>query len=761
MADISLTTGRKIALVGSHLPRQCGIATFTSDLADALEADTSENACIVVAMNDVARQYPYANRVRFEIAETESASYRRAADFLNLNAIDVACLQHEYGIFGGPAGSYVVECMRKLRAPLVTTLHTILAQPNASQHQVMGEIVRMSARLVVMTESGAQLLRNVYGVPLEKVDVIPHGIDESALGESDKDRFGVAGQFVILTFGLLSPDKGIEFVIDALPRIIERCPDAVYIVLGATHPHVKQRHGETYRLMLESRAMRLGVQSHVIFHDRFVSQHELREFLAIADVYVTPYLNPEQASSGTLARALGSGKAVVSTPYRYAVELLSDGRGLLVPWRDSAAIARVIIRLFEDDGASLEMRGRAAALGRTMRWSVVARQYSETFERAITEQGGSCSNRSAPDTAVSQSMALPDIKLTHLRALTDSTGLLQHADFDVPCYEEGYCLDDNARALLLTTLLEDYRVERDPELGLLSARYLAFVSYSFDWSARRFRNQMSYSRVWEDGPGSEDSHARAIWALGAVISHSGNPGRQSLAGELFQAALPAVADFTSPRAWALSLLGISEYLRPFRGETAVHTLQRELARRLVAAYERASKQQWQWFEQKVTYANARLPQALIIVGRDTQESRMLEIGLESLRWLAGAQTSKQGHFSPIGSNGFWTCGEERAAFDQQPIESCAMVSACLEAWRTTGNSLWLTEARRAFYWFLGDNHLEQTLYDDATGGCRDGLHEERVNQNQGAESTLSFLLALLAMHAAERPVFSQTRAGVA
>ena len=488
------------------------------------------SGCIVVAMNDADHQYNYRDRIRFEIAETESASYRRAADFLNVNAINVVCLQHEYGIFGGRAGTYIVDWMRELRMPVVTTLHTILAEPTASQRLVMDEIIQRSTRLVVMTNHGAELLQRVHGVTPEKVDVIPHGIDDTPCGDGRKDLFGVTGLSVIFTFGLLSPDKGIEYVIDALPKILEQFPNTVYIVLGATHPHVKQRHGETYRLMLESRAMRLGLQPHVLFHDRFVTRQELRQFLAIADVYVTPYLNPEQTSSGTLAYALGSGKAVVSTPYRYAAELLADGRGLLVPPRDPAAIANAIIGLFGNDEARLAVRSRAAALGRSMAWSVVAGQYMQSFERAIGEYSRSHVGRSDIELTMSQTLDLPEVKLAHLRSMTDSTGLLQHADYDVPCFQKGYCVDDNARALLLTTLLEDYGVERNPEIRRLSARYLAFVSYSFEPATRRFRNQMTYDRSWVLEPGSEDSHARALWALGAVIGHSGDPGARALQG---------------------------------------------------------------------------------------------------------------------------------------------------------------------------------------------------------------------------------------
>jgi glycosyltransferase involved in cell wall biosynthesis len=742
------------------LPRQCKIATFTSDLTDALEEQDAGNACIVLAVNESGCQYHYRDRVRFEISEAESASYRRAADFLNVNAIDVVNLQHEYGIFGGRCGNYVLGWMRELRMPVVTTLHTILPEPTLAQQQVMDEIIQRSSRLIVMTQDGAELLRRVHGVMRDRIDVIPYGIDEIPPGFGSKTRVGVQGKNVIFTFGLLSPDKGIEFVIEALPEILRHFPNTVYVVLGTTHPHVKMRHGETYRLMLESRAVRLGVQNHVIFHDRFVTRQELREFVAVADIYVTPYLNPEQTNSGTLAYALGSGKAVISTPYRYAVELLADGRGRLVPWRSPAAIADSVIALLANPGEHDAMRERAAELGRSMKWPNVAQRYSETFLQAVVEYG-SIRTGSGCSVNKSQTVELPEVKLSHLRAMTDSTGLLQHADYDVPCYAEGYCLDDNARALLLSTLLENYGIERTAEIRQLSARYLAFVSYSFDSTTRRFHNHMSYARVWLAQPGSEDCHARALWALGAVIGHSDDPGRQSLAGQIFHSALPPVADFTSPRAWAITLLGIGEYLHAFRGDVAVQSVQLTLAERLMSLYERVSSAEWQWFETTVTYSNARLPQALIVVGRDLQNAHILSIGLEALGWLAQEQTAPNGHFSPIGSNGFWTRGEHKPLYDQQPLEACAMVSACLEAWRTTGNAAWLSEARRAFYWFLGDNHLEASLYDDSTGGCRDGLHEDRANQNQGAESTLAFLLALLEMRAAERPRFSSAPAGVA
>jgi glycosyltransferase involved in cell wall biosynthesis len=737
-------------MLGNHLPRQCGIATFTSDLGDALASEFSEFDCFVLAMNDSGKRHAYPDRVRFEIGESDLASYRRAADFLNVNAVDVLCVQHEYGIFGGKAGSHVLALLRELRMPIVTTLHTILAEPNPHQRAVMEELTQLSERLVVMSAHGASLLREVHAVPDRKIDLIPHGIPSVPFASRSKDQLGVEGKSVILTFGLLSPDKGIEYVIDALPAILTRFPDTVYIVLGATHPHVKDRHGETYRLMLENRAQRLGVDSSMIFHNRFVSQEELTEFLAATDIYVTPYLNPEQTTSGTLAYAVGSGKAVISTPYWHARELLADGRGVLVPWRDPQAIAREVVDLLGDDAKRLALRKRAAAHGRDMLWPAVARRYVESFECARTEHADRLRTVFQARTLARRPAELPEINLEYLGLMTDHTGILQHASFSVPRYEDGYCLDDNARALLLTVLLEDQGTEDAKDVRALASRYLAFVSHAFDSEARRFRNFMSYSRRWVESCGSEDSHGRALWALGTVVGRSVDPGRQSLAGQLFHAALPALSEFTSPRAWAFGLLGIAEYLRAFEGDSSVQSVRKDLAERLFGLFGKVSTHEWPWFEDRVTYCNARLSQALLASGPWMGNEEMTAAGLRSLEWLAEIQCSEDGYFAPIGSNGFYPRGGPRASFDQQPVEACAMVSACLDAQRVTSDGRWAERARRAFTWFLGQNDLQRSLYDATTGGCRDGLHADRANENQGAESTLSFLLSLLEMRSADR-----------
>jgi glycosyltransferase involved in cell wall biosynthesis len=740
----------RIAILGNHLPRECGIATFTSHLSEALSDAYPALDCFVLAMNDAGRHHAYPDRVRFELSEADVASYRRAADFLNVNTVDLVCVQHEFGIFGGKAGSHVLMLLRELRMPIVTTLHTILAEPHSLQKRVMDELADLSERLVVMSAQGAGLLRSVHGVPESKIDLIPHGIPDVLLASEVEDRLGLEGRPVLLTFGLLSPDKGIEYVIDAMPTILEHHPDAVYVVLGATHPHVKERDGETYRVMLENRAKSLGVDSSMIFHNRFVTQEELNKFLAVADIYITPYLQPQQITSGTLAYALGSGKAVISTPYLYARELLAEGRGILVPWRDAGAIAREVVDLLGDDVRRRALSASASAHGRSMLWPAVARRYMQTFVRARDEQSLRLRTSFQVKTLATRPAALPETNLEHLRLMTDDTGLLQHATFSIPRYEEGYCLDDNARALLLTALLEDAGTEDPRPVRELSSRYMAFVSHAFDKDSRRFRNLMSFARRWDEGSPSEDCHGRALWALGTVVGRSQDPGKRSLGGDLFHAALDVVSGFTSPRAWAFALLGIEEYLRAFRGDSTVQAVGKALAERLFELYVRTSRRDWPWFEDRVTYCNARLSQALLVSGPWMERPEMTTAGTRSLAWLISIQRGKDGYFAPIGSNGFYGRGTASATFDQQPVEAGAMVSACLAANRVTGEAHWIKDAGHIFNWFLGQNHLQQSLYDPSTGGCRDALHATRVNENQGAESTLAFLLALSEMRSAER-----------
>src|SRR6266545_5838564 len=559
---------KRVSFIGNYQPRQCGIATFTTDLCESLAEEYKGTACIALPVNDTEEGYDYPARVRFELVEKDIESYRRAADYLNINNVDMVSLQHEYGIFGGRAGSYILEILRELRMPVVTTLHTILKHPNPDQRRVLEEIVSLSDRVVVMSEVGAEFLQSIYHVPAEKIDLIPHGIPDVPFVDPSfhKDLFGVEGKSVLLSFGLLSANKGIENVIAALPAILARYPNVVYIIVGATHPHVIQTEGETYRLSLQWLAHEKGVEANVIFYNRFVSLEELVQFISASDIYITPYLNPAQIVSGTLAYTLGAGKAVISTPYWYAEEMLAEGRGALVPFREPAALAEQVIGLLDNEAERHAMRKRAYLYGREMIWPQVARRYMESFQRARAERR----HFSAPGFVVKaldkRPAELPVLKLDHLRRMTDDTGMFQHAIFTVPNYREGYTIDDNARALTVSALLEELGNEETSEL---TSRYFAFVWYAFNSETGRFRNFMNYQRNWLEENGSDDSHGRTLWALGTVLGRSNTPALQSMAGWVFEKALPAILQTSSPRAWAFAPIGIHEYLHRFAGDRRV------------------------------------------------------------------------------------------------------------------------------------------------------------------------------------------------
>ncbi|MDT8323151.1 MAG: glycosyltransferase family 4 protein [Bacteroidota bacterium] len=744
---------KRLAFIGNYEPRLCGIATFTTDLSEAVALRYPGTTCIALPVNDIEAGYPYPSRVRFEIAERDIESYRRAADFLNINNVDLVSLQHEYGIFGGRAGSHILTLLRELRMPVVTTLHTILREPDPDQRRVLVEIAALSDRLVVMSQRGVDFLQEIYGVSPEKIDLIPHGIPDVPFVDPsfNKDLFGVEGKIVLLSFGLLSASKGIENVIAALPAILAQHPNVVYIVLGATHPNVIKNEGETYRISLQWLAQENGVEGQVIFYNRFVSLDELIQFIGVADIYITPYLNEAQITSGTLAYTLGAGKAVVSTPYWYAEELLAEGRGALVPFRDPAALAEKVIYLLDNESERHAMRKKAYLAGRKMTWPEVARGYMESFIGARTGHRHFAHVDYAVKPLDQRPRALPPLKLDHLSTMTDDTGMLQHAIFNVPNYHEGYCIDDNARALMVSALLEVLGNERAQVLG---SRYLAFIWYAFNTDTGRFRNFMDYQRRWLEASGSDDSHGRALWALGTVLGQTHTSAMHRMAGWVFEQALPAAQYTTSPRSWAFTIMGIQEYLLRFGGDRRAYQVREELSARLMKLYENHRSDDWRWFESGLTYCNAALPHALLLCGEARSDPSMTAAGIESLTWLADLQRANAGHFVPIGSNGFYPRGGERARFDQQPVEAQAMVSACLAAYRITAETHWLGEARRAFDWFLGRNDLNIPVYDPTTGGCRDGLHSDRANENQGAESTLAYLQSLLEMRRAENTPLS-------
>lgn len=742
-----------IAFLGNFVPRLCGISTFTHDLYQAIDAAAPGADCYVAAVTDRKEGYDYPEAVRLQFQERDLRSYRRTADILNFKNADVLCVQHEFGIYGGPAGSYLISLLKEVRMPIVTTLHTILENPTQEQDAVMQSLTQLSDRLVVMSQKGREILHAVYGVAESKIDVIAHGIPDVDFKPASvyKKQLGIEDRKVLLTFGLIGPGKGIEHVIEALPAVIERHPEVVYLILGATHPKLIAKDGERYRLGLISLADQHKVQKHVIFHNCYVSADELQDFIGAADIYVTPYLDKAQITSGTLAYAFGSGKVVVSTPYWHAEELLAEGRGALVPFRDPSAMAATISGLFDDPAHMQVMRENAYTAGRSMIWPAVARQYLESFAHACADR------RAAPRTAVAgwtlekRPRLLPQRQFKHIARMSDSTGIFQHAIFNVPNFHEGYCVDDNARAFILCVLMaEKEAASSDPEVESLTSVYLAFLAASLDYSSGRFRNFMSFQREWLEHAGSEDSHGRSLWAMGVGAARAIDDHHQKLAAQLFCVGLPVVASFSSPRAWAFALIGIDQFLRYEPSNAPALELLGRLTDRLKELWRAHASESWPWFERSLTYENARLCEAMILSAQRNDDAEALEIGLKSLAWLASIQTTPQGCFRPIGSNGFYPQDGRRADFDQQPVEAQAMVAVCRVAWRATQDLRWLDESKRAFEWFLGRNDLGLPLYDFASGGCADGLHVDRVSHNQGAESSLAFHLSLTDMNDAEQ-----------
>jgi len=736
-----MTPLRRLAFIGNSLPRRCGIATFTTDLQQAVSASRPDLETGIVAMTDHGQSYDYPASVAFQVKDDNIDEYVRAAEFLNAGRFDIVCLQHEFGIFGGEAGAHILVLLSRLTMPVVTTLHTVLAKPTVAQRAVMGRIVEMSSKVVVMANKGRELLRSIYQVPDDKIEVIAHGIPDVAFVGPDaaKAVLGFAGRSVVLTFGLLSPNKGIEVMIDAMPSILQRRPDAVYVVLGATHPNLVRDQGEAYRQSLLTRVRELGVEDHVVFLDQFVDHATLLEFISMCDVYVTPYLNEAQMTSGTLAYSFGLGKPVVSTPYWHADELLADGRGVLVPFGDAAATGREIAELLTDDVRRQAICKRAYAVSRSMTWERTAERYTSAFEQARQAHWLRAFARPVR-TPEPNSPTPPAMQVSHLLSMCDDTGLLQHAVHSVPDRSHGYCVDDNARALLLACALNHRGEQRLPEL--LISRFAAFVQHAWNPDTRRFRNFMDFNRTWLEALGSEDSHARTLWALGECARSDASAPRRQWAASLFAEALPAAEAFGSPRAWAFTLLGLDAYCAAVPNDLHARDVRPVLADRLMAILAAVETPDRVWFETGLAYDNARLPQALLVTGMATRTTAYTDAGLRSLAWLMTQQTAPAGHFRPAGTAGFGEQMQPPRAFDQQPVEAAATIAACLAAWRADGDSEWKAVAARAFAWFFGSNDLSIALVDPETGSCRDGLHPDRANENRGAESVLSYLLSL-------------------
>lgn len=736
-----------ISIISSYTPRLCGIATFTHDLTTSIKtiSEKGENLINIGAINDDADGYKYSSDVRFEIKENTVNDFRDAAYYLNLSDSDVICIQHEYGLYGGDAGSNILYLTERLRKPLVTTLHTILEKPTGEQLKVMKELGELSSYLIVQSKRSEQMLKDIYKVPTEKIKFISHGAHDVPFLDTayNKDKFQLAGKKVILTFGLLSPDKGLEDGINALSYVVKEHPEAMYIILGATHPNVKRYNGEAYRYSLEHLVKKLGLEKNVIFINRFVETQELLDFIMLSDIYLSPYHIKEQIVSGTLTYAMACGKAIISTPYWHAEELLANEKGILVPFKDPESMGKAISYLISDEDKRNELRKNAYAAGREITWPKIGKKYLEVFHNAVEEfkRTDKLTILPANDKNIP---ALPELNFTYLKNFTDSTGIFQHATYSIPNRNEGYCTDDNARALLVAVM--NKYAQDDDSLDAQIATYVTFVHHSFNVKNSLFRNFMSYERKWLEEAGSEDCNGRIIFVLGYIIKNTESNSMLSLVKSLFDRSIKHMLAFKSPRAIAYIIMGCVMYLSRFAGAVDIKKINKTLSDKLLDFYTRASSPEWHWFEEYLTYDNARLSQALLMSGRLTKNKEYTEAGLESLNWLYNTlYDTEKNCLSIVGNNGWFLKGGTKAKYDQQPIEIPAMIDACYTAYSLTGENEWIDRLGIAFSWFLGNNDRQEPLCDLTTGACFDGLNSAMINQNQGAESTISWLHSLLNM----------------
>jgi glycosyltransferase involved in cell wall biosynthesis len=727
----------RLALVGNFLPRKCGLATFTTDVYEALRARFPNTVVDVYAMDDHPGRYDYPPAVTAAISQDDLSAYVDAARTIEASGAQAIWVQHEYGIYGGSAGDYLLALLDRTTLPVIVTLHTVLEKPSADERRVMEGLLARAARIVVMAERGREILRRVYGANPRQLAMIPHGVPDRALvdPETMKDRFGWSGREVVLTFGLLAPNKGIETIIAALPHVKERHPSLLYVVLGATHPNLVAQHGEAYRDSLIALAAERGVGDNVRFIDEFVDYEPLIDYLQAADIYATPYLNPAQITSGTLSYAIGVGKPVIATPYVHATEILADGHGVLVPFKDVDAFAREIDTLLSSDRDRRRLSERAYARGRTMIWPRLAEATMVEIEAIVAARP-----KRLPTQPARPELLAPD--LAAVERMSDATGMLQHSIYSIPDRRHGYCIDDNARALMLMSAMPDIDpVLRDRWMTI----YASFVQYAWNPDARRFRNFMNFDRTWCEDVGSEDSNGRALWALGVTARDAREIKHRDWARMMFDTTASLAFELGSLRAQSFAMLGAAAMLDAYPG----HELAREILQRFpdvhMSMLADARRPEWEWFEIVLAYDNARLPQALIRAGVALERNDLIAVGLSTLEWIVSKQTSPQGRFRAVGTESFHRPYGEPLKFDQQPLEAQATVDACVAAYEATNDAKWLEESRRAYGWFMGNNDLDMPLASTSDGGCFDGLMPAGLNRNQGAESILALQLASCAI----------------
>ena len=749
-----------IIFVSTYVPRLCGIATFTNDLYKAISKELKLNYSFldeisvkIVAIDNMKGDLDYPSEVVYVIKEQFLEDYIRAAEFVNLSKTDLVIVQHEFGIFGGKFGDFILSFLRNLKTPVFTTLHSILKNPLKEQKIIIKQLAEYSYKLIVMTNKAKEFLTaDPYDILPDKISIIPHGIPDVPFIDPFyyKKELSLENKHVILTFGLISPSKGLEFMIEAMSIIVSTHPDTVYVILGKTHPEVYLRNGEEYRNLLKKRIKLLQIEDNILFIDEYVDLELLTKYLNTSDIYVTPYPSKEQICSGTLSYALGTGNAVISTPYYHAEELLADNRGILVPFNNAETLAEAIITLLSDENNRNELRRNAYLYCRNMTWNNIGSNLLKEFQTYMDEK---YQNNLIKDSLLPKKLlrpeytSLPSIDISHLITMTDDVGLTQHSYYSIPNRNFGYSLCDNARALIFIMKYRyEFKIYNDPTIEKLKQTYLSFIIHSYNSESKLFRNFMGYNRQWLEEKGSQDTNGRAIWSLGVAINLIEDLSLRDGLTRLFKKTISSQNAFHHPRALSYILMGLLEYLNVFPGDLDIKLLQKTISKRIYDLFLDNMSSDWKWFEEKLFHTNALIANSLLSSGYNLQNEEYQNLALEVLEWLVNQQISDKGYLTIIGNKGWMDKFGNRANFDQQPIEAYTILEACLNAYKITNNETWLGKVYMCFDWFLGKNDCNLPLYDPITKGCYDGLEPSDINQNIGAESTLAWLLSLFNLH---------------
>lgn len=744
----------KNAYIATYPPRQCGIGTFTENLYKSMilskEEDSDERNSFIVAIDDPDEKLTYPDEVKLTIRQQLQEDYLAAAKYINVSGADCCILQHEFGIFGGQDGIYILPLLHELEIPLFVTLHTVVQTPSQNQKGVLQTICRMANKVVVMSHKAIEMLVEIYEIPRTKIAYIEHGVPDLQFVQDEvKKEFKLENRKVMLTFGFVGRNKGIDVAIKALPKVVEKHPEALYIVLGKTHPNVLKSAGEEYRLSLIQLIKDLNLEKNVVLLNEFATQKQLFKYLYASDIYITPYLNEAQITSGTLSYAVGVGSAVVSTPYWHATELLSDDRGVLFDFGDADQLADILIDLLDNPKKRHQIRANAREHGKEIVWPKIGELYNQLIQKEIDKKIKIEKKEEIPfDISL-----LPEFSMKQIKRLTDDTGIIQHAIFGIPNLKEGYCLCDNSRALLLALMA--YRIKKDASsLGLIPT-YLSYIHYMQNDDGY-FRNFLSFSRQYLDNEGSEDSFGRTIWAVGYLLNFPPNNSYCQIGQALFDRAKPHFDSLNSIRSIANTIIGVSYYLRSNMSDDAMIEKLRELTYKLVDQYNKNKHDDWHWYEGLLAYDNAILPLAMLHASSIVNEKKIREVAFESMDFLVKT-TMKNGYLSIIGNEKWYKKDGERSVFAQQPVDAMGMVLMFRQAYNLTGDKTYLTKLFKAFRWFLGENDLHISLYNHDTQGCCDGIENYGLNQNQGAESTIAYLVSYLNVLKAHEDFYRQDK----